>query len=153
MIKEVQREEWWAELVGSQVCMARLHMMTDGSCEVLDIDGTTHAFGSYVEATTWLQEDEYERVSDLISDDELPSDFRLPSGTNRSELLEEMRGGGAQLQPFLDRKLFESLGTERHDVQCMRPGCSNGAIEASRLCRHHHFENVTGRTCPRSVVP
>lgn len=153
MTKELQREEWWADVGASHVRMARLLVMTDGSCEALGVDGRTSCFGTYVEATAWLQEDEYERISDLIADGELPSDFRLPRSAERNELLKEMRNGFGQLQPFLDRKFFESLGVERQDVRCMRPGCPNGAIEASRLCRHHHFENVIGRTYPNSVTP
>jgi hypothetical protein len=145
MTKESIREEWWADIAEPYVRLARLQVKADGRCEVLDIDGETHAFGSYSEAETWLCEDEYSRVSALIAEGELPCDFAVPSAVDHTELLTQMRDRGPELQPFIDQNFFNSLGPERQDVSCRRAGCTSGAIELSSLCRHHHFENVIGR--------
>jgi hypothetical protein len=141
----VTRDEWWADLSPPKVIWARLRTFDDGKCEVLDIDGKTHSLSSYSEAQSWLLEDEYERVSDLIAKRELPQNLSIPAASAERELLREMRAQPPELQTFFDRKFFESLGGERVSVGCGRPGCPNGAIELSTLCKRHHFENVIGR--------
>lgn len=137
--------EWWAEISGPHVHLARLLHGAHGCCEVLDIDGHTHAFGSYEDARSWLLEDEYALVPHLIEEGELPQSFTLPSATDQAELLRQIRDRGPELQDFLDDKFFKSLGVERSAVVCRQPDCTCGAVEGSGMCAKHHFENVMGR--------
>lgn len=48
----------------------------------------------------------------------------------------------------LDREFYDSLGRERANTECRRPGCSRGTVEFSALCRTHHFESVKNKPCP-----
>lgn len=137
--------EWWADISEPYVHLARLVQKLGGSCEVLDIDGSIHRFSSYSEAELWLREDEYALVVHLIEEGDLPASFAVPTGSATAELLGQMQNRGPELQAFLDRRFYESLGTERRDVACQRPGCTRGAVEMSALCAQHHFENVIGR--------
>lgn len=141
----LERVEWWAEISKPYVHLARLAQRLGGSCEVLDIDGSVHHFSSYTEAALWLREDEYALVAHLIEEGDLPASFALPTGRTNAELLGQMQKRGSELQAFLDRRFYESLGTERRDAACRHPGCTRGAVEMSALCAQHHFENVIGR--------
>jgi hypothetical protein len=145
MPQEHPRTEWWAEISGPYVRLARLLQTADGSCEVLDIDGNTHAFTSYEDAESWLCEDEYALVPNLIAEGELPPFFSLPTATEQKELVRQLRNRSPELRAFLDDKFFNSLGAERSEVACRRVGCERGAVELSALCAQHHFENVMGR--------
>ena len=51
-------------------------------------------------------------------------------------------------QVELDRKFYQSLGTEREGVVCRKAGCGRGAVALSIFCRPHHFESVKRRPCP-----
>jgi hypothetical protein len=145
MNTHLENVEWWAEISEPYVRLARLVQKVGGSCEVLDSDGIVHRFNSYSEAALWLGEDEYSLVAHLIEEGDLPVSFAVPMGSTNGELLRQMQNRGPELQAFLDRKFYESLGTERRDVACRRPGCTRGAVEMSALCAQHHFENVIGR--------
>lgn len=53
-----------------------------------------------------------------------------------------------QAQLRQDREFYDLLGTERSDTPCRREGCTRGAVSLSVLCRVHHFESTSHRTCP-----
>lgn len=46
-----------------------------------------------------------------------------------------------------DRRFYDSLGGPS-DIECEASGCQRMAITMSTRCRRHHFEMVTGRSCP-----
>ena len=48
----------------------------------------------------------------------------------------------------LDRKFYDSLGTERPDAKCRHEGCSRGTTKFSIFCRVHQFEQVKKKPCP-----
>jgi hypothetical protein len=48
----------------------------------------------------------------------------------------------------LDRRFYESLGTEDPNKKCNRDGCGRGKVNLSAFCRAHHFENVKRKPCP-----
>jgi hypothetical protein len=136
------------------VHLARLAQRLDGSCEVLDIDGTIQRFGSYSEATLWLCEDEYAAVTCLIEEGDLPTSFAVPTGSATPEILSQMQNRGPELQPFLDRKFYESLGAERSGVACARRGCARGAVDMSTLCEGKElYRNVLRAYLPAMRPP
>ena len=145
MTRPSVRDEWWGDLSGDRLLWARVRSAQDGSCEVLDVDARVHSFKSYADAKTWLMEDEYAPVAALIAAGELPVDLEVPAAADDGELLRQMRAPQLALRSFLDRRFYEALGTERPEVRCTQPKCSNGAIEQSVFCRKHHFESVMGR--------
>jgi hypothetical protein len=57
---------------------------------------------------------------------------------------------GPQAMVAVDRKFYDSLGSERSDVACAAAGCTRGAITLSVLCKVHHFEQIKRRPCPFS---
>src|SRR5262245_15000499 len=150
MLRSLRSHEWWAQIVGSKVQLARLYEFADDSCQIVDHESNAYSFESRVRAENWMQEEEYSRVASLIEAGELPQDFTVPgdgdpSSDTDDELLLARMQESPDIQPFLDRAFFDSLGPEREDVRCAHLGCAYGAVELSRLCRRHHFENVMGR--------
>jgi hypothetical protein len=149
MLQSLRSHEWWAEIVGSKVNIARLYEFDDDSCQIVDHEGNAYSFESRARAENWMLEEEYSRVANLIEAGELPQDFIVPGDDklqhDNDQLLLARMQESPDLQPFLDRSFFDSLGPEREDVRCAHIGCSSGAVEMSTLCRHHHFENVMGR--------
>jgi hypothetical protein len=150
MLQSLRSQEWWAQIVGSKVHLARLYEFADDSCQIVDHEGNAYSFESWARAEHWMQEEEYSRVASLIEAGELPQDFKVPGdGKAPNDIGDELLLAHLQespdIQPFLDRAFFDSLGAEREDVRCAELGCSYGAVEGSTLCRRHHFENVTGR--------
>jgi hypothetical protein len=84
-------EEWWLDSSGlPDLLWARLTVYSDGSAEVLDLDGTYHDFASREEAVDWLSEDEYSRMDDLIEDGLLPDTTTPPSAPSEAELVLQM---------------------------------------------------------------
>jgi hypothetical protein len=58
--------EWWLDEASlPDVVWARLHVLPDGSAEVLDVDGRTEHFASMRDAQLALSEDEYVRPQSL----------------------------------------------------------------------------------------
>lgn len=150
MLQSLRSHEWWAEIVGSKVHLAHLYEFADDSCQIVDHEGNAYSFESRARAENWMLEEEYSRVASLIDAGELPKDFKVPVDGNPQddaddELLLARMQESPDIQPFLDRSFFDSLGPEREDVRCAHIGCSYGAVETSTLCRRHHFENVMGR--------
>ena len=54
----------------------------------------------------------------------------------------------AEFERDQDRKFYDSLGLERADVPCRKPGCTRGAVAYSVLCRPHHFESIKRKGSP-----
>jgi hypothetical protein len=84
-------EEWWLDSSAlPDLFWARLSLYSDGSADVLDLDGVYHEFSSREEAQYWLGEDEYKRMSDLIEDGELPPSIAPPTASSDAELVLKM---------------------------------------------------------------
>ena len=136
LLRSLRNQEVWAQIAGTQIRLARLYTFDDGSCQVVDHEDYATWFESNARAEQRLREDGYSRVSELIEAGRLPRGFRV-----RGERLRNVRG----LRPGMDREFIESLGPERENVRCAHAGCTQGAIQMSKLCRRHHFEKVAGR--------
>jgi len=149
MLQTLRSHEWWAQFAAGKIVLARLYEFENDSCQIVDHEGNAYSFESRARAENWMREEQYSRVSDLVADGKLPQDFKVPRDGDQShdddELLLARMRENPELQPFLDRSLFDSFGPEREDVRCAHIGCLHGAVEKSPLCRRHHFENVTGR--------
>lgn len=71
----------------------------------------------------------------------------------RNDALPERPGGAAppdavETERAQDRTFYESLGDGTGSAPCQAEGCTGKAITFGTLCRHHHFEMITGRKCP-----
>jgi hypothetical protein len=84
-------EEWWLDSSGlPDLLWARLTVYSDGSAEVLDLDGTYHDFASREEAVLWLREDEYSQLGELIEDGEFSDTITPPAAPSDAELVLHM---------------------------------------------------------------
>jgi hypothetical protein len=93
---EVTRVGWWLGVGGlPDLLWARLQVFSDGSAEVLDLDGRVHRFPSEQAARYWLLEDEYEPL-DSLDDEDLRygglsrDDLVPPSAVRHSDLVAQM---------------------------------------------------------------
>jgi hypothetical protein len=88
-------EEWWldASALPQRLLWARLSAYSDGTADVLDLDGRNHEFGSREEAVHWLYEDEYFPMSDLREEGELPAETVAPHASSDAELVLQMAAG------------------------------------------------------------
>jgi hypothetical protein len=64
------------------------------------------------------------------------------------EELATRKARAEQLTLQSDRKFYDQLGSEYHDVKCKMENCTRGHIQYSTQCRIHHFEQIRGRKCP-----
>jgi hypothetical protein len=81
-------EEWWLDSSAlPDLYWARLTVYSNGSADVLDLDGKLHEFSSREEAEYWLGEDEYSPIHHLIEDGEVPSLTAIPSAPSDAELV------------------------------------------------------------------
>ena len=60
----------------------------------------------------------------------------------------ERKKSREEMQLESDRYYYDSLGDERHDVQCAKDDCSRGALPLRIFCKVHHFEMMKSRPCP-----
>jgi hypothetical protein len=67
---------------------------------------------------------------------EYPEEDEAPPAIDPDEAL-------AAARDFLDR-----LGPDLAGTACVWASCENATVRASLFCRWHHFEAVTGRSCP-----
>lgn len=94
--RRVVRQDWWLDPTGfPSLFWARLRVFSDGTAEVLDLDGVLLQFPSEELARNHLLEDEYERA-ESIEDEDLEhggltrNELVPPSGETDSELVPQM---------------------------------------------------------------
>ncbi len=70
---------WWLDdsALPEQI-WACLITANDGRAHILDAGDHTHAFAQYAEAHAWLREDEYDALTNLRFDGQIPRDIRPP---------------------------------------------------------------------------
>ena len=82
---------WWLDWSGlPDLLWARLRVSSDGSAEVLDLDGNYHHFAEKQEAVNWLLEDEYSQLALLVEDGEVGADVMPPSARTDADLIPQM---------------------------------------------------------------
>ncbi len=72
--------QWWLdESALADLYWACLISLPGRGAVVVDLDGTEHAFAGYEAAVTWLREDEYEPILQLVERNEIASDVLPPA--------------------------------------------------------------------------
>ncbi|HET6396030.1 MAG TPA: hypothetical protein VFF91_04255 [Pseudoxanthomonas sp.] len=71
------REHWWLAVLGRTLHWARLRVREAGTAEVLDHDGTVHAYDSEDTARSMLLDAGYVEFDGLDEDDALERGFSL----------------------------------------------------------------------------
>jgi hypothetical protein len=95
--RAVDGERWFLDVSGfPDLLWARLQIFTDGSAEVLDLDGKVHRFSSEQEARYWLAEDEYQALESIDAEDLAygglaREELVPPSAVAQSELVPQMQ--------------------------------------------------------------
>ena len=91
-----ERIGWWIDEGGlPDLLWARLQVFSDGSAEVLDLDGRLHRFPTERAARYWLLEDEYVPVESVEDEDLTYSglsrvDLVPPSAERQVDLVGQM---------------------------------------------------------------
>ena len=69
--------------------------------------------------------------------DAFPDKLEAPDPPSRDEIIQQ-----------IDRKFYDSLGTEDMNAKCRQEGCNRGTTKFSVFCRIHHFEQIRKKPCP-----
>ncbi len=84
LMTEVVETYWWLDssALPDRLLWARLRIFSDGSAEILDLDGRSHRFGDRGRAKLWLLEDAYCLLADLIEGGDVGIDAVPPQAEN-----------------------------------------------------------------------
>jgi len=94
------------------------------------------------QAPAWAGKDNYEAAAAAL-------EALRPPGSVTGDLIPKPKWAETSAQASAaDRKFLASLGAERPEPACKKPGCSRGTVSLSVLCRLHHFEMIRGYAWP-----
>jgi hypothetical protein len=84
--------EWWLDwsALPDRLLWAYLTVLADGAAEVLDCDGVKHSFPHERAARSWLAEDEYSPLQDLIETGDIEPDVRPPETQADKDMVRHM---------------------------------------------------------------
>lgn len=143
-MKHVARVEWWLMDALPDLGWARLRVFDDGTADVFDCDGKTHAFAGLDDARSWLGEDEFVRLDGLETQDLAGIPLRLedltpPRGLTEAELLPRMFQRFQLDDPELRRGILASQHGGFSETRCQERGCARMALLGMFLCVEHGY--------------